>query len=158
MLIGLVGWNFFRQTTFPQPDFRSERPVAVMTALGRINLPCYPEPEMRAHRMEAIAVTQRLGRRLPVLCKDEGVPNWAGHVWREALRTSKICLSPCGYDPTCFRDYEAALHGCVVFKPDTSFCVTWPQAPYVSIRPDYADFEERVAEVLLHWIRYEESR
>ncbi len=101
LLFGLVGWNHFRKISLTAPDFKSGRSCTLVTALGKINAACYPEPEVRQHRQQAIEVTKRIGRRLPVLYKEEGVPNWSGKIWHDALCNAKMCLSPWGRAIAC---------------------------------------------------------
>ena len=66
------------------------------------------------------------------------------------MRSAKICVSPFGYGEICYRDYEAALHGCLLFKPDMSHVRSEPDIfrpfdTYVPLKWDYSDLGEKVA-------------
>jgi len=70
--------------------------------------------------------------------------------YAEEMQAAKICLSPFGYGEICYRDYEAALHGCLLFKPDMSHVrsepdIFRPYDTYVPIKWDYSDLADKVA-------------
>jgi hypothetical protein len=70
-----------------------------------------------------------------------------GRYYRE-LRDSRIVLSPFGWGEVCFRDFEAILSGALLFKPDMSHLVTWPDVyrpgeTYVPLDWDGEDLEEK---------------
>jgi hypothetical protein len=70
-----------------------------------------------------------------------------GKYYRE-LANSKIVLSPFGWGEVCFRDFEAILAGALLFKPDMSHLVTWPNVylpyeTYVPLKWDGSDLLEK---------------
>jgi hypothetical protein len=65
------------------------------------------------------------------------------------LALSKMCFSPFGYGEVCWRDYEAALYGALLLKPDMDHLKTAPDIfikneTYVPIAWDYSDLREKV--------------
>lgn len=65
------------------------------------------------------------------------------------LAQSKMCFSPFGYGEVCWRDYEAALYGALLLKPDMDHLKTAPDIfikneTYVPIAWDYSDLREKV--------------
>jgi hypothetical protein len=79
----------------------------------------------------------------------------------ELLRHSRICLSPWGWGETTIRDYEAMLAGCVLVKPRTDFIdslLPLDERHYVPCAVDFADLQEKVAQVLSRWDDYTPMR
>jgi hypothetical protein len=75
------------------------------------------------------------------------------------LKFSKIALSPFGWGEVCFRDFEAILAGALLFKPDMSHLITWPDVyipyeTYVPLKWDGSDLLERSE----HYINDEKER
>ncbi|HTU61421.1 MAG TPA: glycosyltransferase, partial [Polyangiales bacterium] len=71
------------------------------------------------------------------------------------LASSKLCFSPFGYGEVCWRDYEAAMCGSLLLKPDMSHVETNPDIfrageTYVPLRWDFADLEEKTRYYLAH--------
>lgn len=69
------------------------------------------------------------------------------------MRHSKICVSPFGYGEVCWRDYEAALTGAALVKPDMSHVETDPNifVPWETYAPvawDLSDFADVVHRLL----------
>ncbi|MFN0217649.1 MAG: glycosyltransferase [Hyphomicrobium sp.] len=69
------------------------------------------------------------------------------------MRQSKLTFSPFGYGEVCWRDFEAAMTGSVLIKPDMSHIETDPDIfrsnnTYVPLRWDLSDFEEQVRALL----------
>jgi hypothetical protein len=69
------------------------------------------------------------------------------------LEDSKIALSPFGWGEVCFRDFEAILAGALLFKPDMSHLITWPDVyipheTYVPLKWDGSDLLEQVTRYL----------
>ncbi|MCR6651232.1 MAG: glycosyltransferase [Cellvibrionaceae bacterium] len=65
------------------------------------------------------------------------------------MARSKMCFSPFGYGEVCWRDYEAALYGSLLLKPDMDHLKTSPDIfikdeTYVAIAWDYSDLKEKV--------------
>jgi hypothetical protein len=75
--------------------------------------------------------------------------------YHEELLASKICFSPFGYGEVCWRDFEAAFSGALLFKPDMSHVESSPNIfeaykTYVPIRWDLSDLEEKTHYYLNH--------
>ena len=69
------------------------------------------------------------------------------------LYNSKIVLSPFGWGEVCFRDFEAIIAGALLFKPDMSHLVTWPNVyipneTYVPLNWDGTDLLEKTERYL----------
>ncbi|MDR2965752.1 MAG: glycosyltransferase [Treponema sp.] len=69
------------------------------------------------------------------------------------LADSKITLSPFGWGEVCFRDFEAILAGSLLFKPDMSHLVTWPDVyipyeTYIPLKWDGSDLLEKTERYL----------
>lgn len=65
------------------------------------------------------------------------------------LAQSKMCFSPFGYGEVCWRDYEAALYGALLLKPDMSHLQTNPDIfvkdeTYVALSWDFSDLQDAV--------------
>lgn len=102
---------------------------------------------MYAMRSPASKGIQRLDGRFKVLAPTRKVDQ--DEYYREMLR-SKICLCPFGFGELCWRDFEAALCGCLILKPDMSHVesapdIFLPHQTYVPLAWDYSDLEEKVA-------------
>ena len=59
----------------------------------------------------------------------------------EAMKQSKICVSPYGLGEFGYRDYEAIYCGALLIKPDCSHVETWPNIyqhdTYIPCKPDF---------------------
>jgi hypothetical protein len=75
-----------------------------------------------------------------------------------SMQNAKIVVSPWGWEPCTYRDLEAALCGCVVVKPDTSFLETWPEINYVPCKADFSDLPDTINQVLDNWDNYHKFR
>lgn len=69
------------------------------------------------------------------------------------MRHCRICVSPFGYGEVCWRDYEAALTGAALVKPDMSHVETDPDIyipweTYAPVAWDLSDFGEVVQRLL----------
>lgn len=89
--------------------------------------------------------------RFRVACRGQ-VPRREFH--RE-LRASRICFSPFGYGPVCWRDFEAMACGALLLKQDMSYVrlarpLYIPSETYVPLRWDLSDLEEKVSYYLTH--------
>lgn len=65
------------------------------------------------------------------------------------LARSKMCFSPFGYGEVCWRDYEAALYGALLLKPDMGHLQTNPNIfvkneTYVPLAWDFSDLQDVV--------------
>jgi len=72
------------------------------------------------------------------------------------LRASKVCVSPFGWGEVCYRDFEAAMCGCVMIKPDMSHIVTYPDiyikdVTYVDVKWNLKDLETKIDSVLQNY-------
>jgi hypothetical protein len=119
---------------------RSARPVDVVLRAD------VPDNWMGALRRPAVQALERLGGEFRVIRPVERV---APAQYTAEMQTSKICVSPFGYGEICYRDYEAALHGCLLFKPDMSHVRSEPNIfrpfeTYVPLAWDYRDLAEKV--------------
>lgn len=66
-------------------------------------------------------------------------------MYYEMLRNTKIFVSPYGLGEYSFKDFEAMFAGCLVLKPDSSFCVCHSMDVFggkycVQTKPDMSDF------------------
>ena len=66
---------------------------------------------------------------------------------------AKVMPSPFGNGEICFRDFECFFAGAALFKPDMGHLETWPDiyqpnSTYVPYAWDFADFEERLFDLL----------
>ena len=65
------------------------------------------------------------------------------------MSKSKISVSPFGWGEIGARDFETISSGAILFKPDMSHLLTWPDyfipnETYVPIRWDYSDLERKI--------------
>ena len=79
------------------------------------------------------------------------------------LLDSKIHVSPWGIGEACFKDYEALYAGCVLVKPDSSHCRTWPETyingfTYVPCAYDYSDLQGVVDSILRNYDAFMDMR
>lgn len=98
------------------------------------------------HRGRAVAAVQGLKSGNNVGAA--GRPMQFGEYFR-LMENTRIAVSPWGLGEPAFRDWEAALCGCVIIKPDTSYIETTPVGFYshpafVTCRPDFSDLPEAV--------------
>lgn len=110
------------------------------------------------HRGRAARVLERMPGRVIV---GRGRP-FPQPEYRRLLWRSRIVVSPWGFGETCIRDVEALLAGCILVKPATRFCETWPDyhraANCLWCRPDFADAPAVVGRALDAWKRLETAR
>lgn len=82
----------------------------------------------------------------------------------DALRKSKIGISPWGLGEKCYRDFEAIYAGCVLLKPDTSFVIDWMDSYnlknklYIPCKLDFSDLQEKVDWIKDNWVELIEHR
>jgi hypothetical protein len=79
----------------------------------------------------------------------------------ELLRNTKIVLSPYGLGEYSFKDFEAIYAGCLLMKPDSSFCVSHSFDVYgsdycVQTKPDMSDFRQVLDEIYDSFGTYQE--
>jgi len=155
----LVAWNYwdgFRVNAWEQPDFDKERPFDLCNLLGNIDIENYPIKESRDHRMKSVVQTHRLKNK--TIIRSNHTPYLDRFQYVQALIDSKICLSPWGFDITCLRDYEAALCGSYVIRPDTSFAYTWPIMGYEVCAVDFSDLQAVVNNIVDNYKDFKEKR
>lgn len=75
--------------------------------------------------------------------------------FRRELRAAKICLSPFGYGPVCWRDFEAMACGALLLKQDMSYVrlarpFFVPNETYVPVKWDLSDLEDKVRHYATH--------
>jgi hypothetical protein len=121
--------------------YKNERPIDIAFR-GQV-----PDNWMGSMRHAGVLALELLAREYNVLCSSTRV---MPEKYAAEMESSKICLSPFGYGEVCYRDYEAALHGCLLFKPDMSHVRSEPDIfrpfdTYVPLKWDYSDLGEKVA-------------
>lgn len=105
-------------------------------------------PWYRAMRAEAHAAVT--GLQGVTMVRGQGVHHAQFLV---EMRHSKLCISPFGYGEVCWRDYEAALTGAVLVKPDMSHVETDPDIfiaweTYAPVAWDLSDLADVVQRLL----------
>lgn len=149
-----VGWNI----GLDDKIFRLARQLDRTAPVARdIDVMCRasstkPGTLLFAVRNPAGVAIQALGDRFKVLAPTQQVSQ--AEYYREMLR-SKMCVCPFGYGELCWRDFEAALCGCLVLKPGMAHVETAPNLfvaneTYVPLKWDYSDLREKVAYYLAH--------
>ena len=106
-------------------------------------------PWYRAMRAEANAAVTSLQGGVTMV-RGQGVHHAQ---FLAEMRHSKICISPFGYGEVCWRDYEAALTGAALVKPDMSHVETDPDIfipweTYAPVAWDLSDFADVVQRLL----------
>ncbi len=125
---------------FARGQYRDQpKSIDVHARLGRKGTPWYT-----AMRNEALGACQTLQHHQVVT--GNGV---AKHQYLKELARAKICFSPFGYGEVCWRDFEAALYGSLLIKPDMSHLRTAPEfyvkdETYVSVAWDFSDLQEKM--------------
>lgn len=69
------------------------------------------------------------------------------------LRSSQICISPFGWGEICYRDFEAAIVGCLLIKPSMEHLETWPNIfrkdeTYIPINWNMSDLSKVIENTL----------
>lgn len=75
------------------------------------------------------------------------------------IANSKIVISPFGYGEICHRDFETIIGGALLFKPDMSHLITWPNfyKPWDTFIPynwDSFDLGNKIQNVLENYNEY----
>lgn len=106
---------------------------------------------------ETPAITEHRQSCVDVLGKIEGCKVIDGRkldvrkYW-ELLGRSVAAVCPHGCGEVCIREYEAALTGCLLIRPDFGYRVATPEKIYdVSCRyckPDWSDLEQQIADAV----------
>ena len=117
----------------------------------------YSGTPIEGHRKRAVEVCKECGG---IGINDRSLVLPAYH---KQLLKSRAVLSPWGWGENCHRDWEALAKGCILIKPDTSFCESWPDltsanAPYIPCRLDFADVPDIVKLIEEHWEAYRAMR
>lgn len=76
------------------------------------------------------------------------------------LKISKVCFSPFGWGEICYRDFEAALYGCVLIKPSMNHIDTYPDIfhdheTYIPVKWNMSDAKDVLIDTIEH---YEERK
>lgn len=84
----------------------------------------------------------------------------ANRDWLRLLSRACCCLCPFGYGEMCYRDFEAAMMGCVVIKPKCDFVLNYSNfyRSYDNTLPckmDFSDVPEIVDGVIKNWGDYQ---
>ena len=100
------------------------------------------------HRKGAWDTLHDLGDRYNIV-KGQSTPQQ----FIEAMKRSKVGLSPFGMGELCYRDLELIQWGCLLIKPDMSKVITEPDffkpmETYVPVKPDWSDLNETIEKVL----------
>jgi len=136
-----------------KPPTQAERPFDVVCR-ANIN----PQSWMYHLRKGIAPALQAIKGEYRILTPTERVPQ---DVYYQEMLSSKICVSPFGYGEICWRDFEAVLCGCVLFKPDMGHIETHPDIfiPYETYVPLAWDFSDLTAKSV-HYLRdtHERSR
>jgi len=156
----LISWEHFQRPIYQKLPFvlDQQKELDISMMLGDIG-EFYPDAETRLHRQVAVNTVCDLRDRYNVRVRIPSSDTFVDfQEYFDIMTRSKVCLSPWGYDITCFRDFEAALVGAVLIKPDTSFAVSWPDIPYVVCKTDFSDLEKILADILANYPEYDEMR
>jgi len=107
------------------------------------------------HRKSAWDELNKIGDRYTIVAGKS-----APHEFIEAMKRSKIGLSPFGMGELCYRDLEFIQYGCLLIKPDMSKVITEPDffkpmETYIPVKPDWSDLNETIENVLDYWNDYE---
>ncbi len=130
-----IGWNlgfgdFVYTTAYAE--------LLDMLVLGRIRLPQFFDPcrkktiDVHTRFKVGNEPTYSLHRSLALKGIEElrCVKSGAGRIpksqFSKELANTKIVVSPFGWGEVCYRDFEAAFHGCCLVKPTMSHLRTWP--------------------------------
>lgn len=155
--LGLTTWpstfgviaNALRLTNEDLINLDTDRDVPISCCISTPT-PANYQQSIIDHRLEAYKVT----RSIPGSYVGFDLPG--GSFWY-SLTSSKCVVSPYGYVPLCWRDYEAALAGAVVIKP-YSPTINWPSVEFVYCKPDFSDLLQIVNDVNQNWESYRELR
>jgi len=156
----LIAWDHFQHSWQP-PDLDARRDIDVNIMLGNIDEHAYPVEETRSHRWAALYEVKKLFLKYPHLKVYLRTPQdkyLNGGEYHQVMQNSKVCLSPWGYDITCWRDYECALCGVLVIRPHMPWATTWPELPIITCEPDLSNFEDVVMAVLSNFSGYRTQR
>ena len=107
------------------------------------------------HRKSAWDELNKIGDRYTIVAGKS-----APQEFIEAMKRSKIGLSPFGMGELCYRDLEFIQYGCLLIKPDMSKVITEPDffkpmETYIPVKPDWSDLNETIENVLDYWNDYE---
>ena len=130
----------------PPKDFSSNnKKISVHARIKPVTCPSIAY--QRVHFLKCIMDLQPDKQRLFVTGRV------AQNEYYKELADSKIVLSPFGWGEGCFRDFEAILAGALLFKPDMSHMITWPNVyipyeTYVPLKWDGSDLLEKAERYL----------
>ncbi len=107
------------------------------------------------HRKSAWDELNKIGDKYTIVAGKS-----APHEFIEAMKRSKIGLSPFGMGELCYRDLEFIQYGCLLIKPDMSKVITEPDffkpmETYVPVKPDWSDLNETIEKILDNFKDYQ---
>jgi hypothetical protein len=108
------------------------------------------------HRMQALRCVE--ASNLNYVSIAGRVPK---NTYFDLLRHTKIVVSPYGLGEYSFKDFETIYAGCLLVKPDSSFCIGHSFDTYggdycVQTKPDMSDFREVLGEIYDTFGAYQE--
>lgn len=123
----------------------------------------WPQQLATTHRQSCVSALQQL-KSVNSLILDSKSLRLAEY--SDALRRSKIVVSPWGFGESCYRDYEALLYGCDVIKPSTPYRIKSRPDIYRTgegswlrwTKPDWSDIGDVVEQSLSEWHQRQEFR
>lgn len=151
-----LGWNLGlgSQFMYQEPNFDSSKPVDIHFSVG-LN-PWYEQDDhYKIYRSqfgwEICKLADKHGFTTSGICYEEE--------YHEAMRQSKICISPYGDGEICWRDFEAIISGAILVKNDMSHLETWPDVykpmeTYIPVKLDFSDLEEVICGVINNYSKY----
>jgi Glycosyl transferases group 1 len=150
-----TGWSLgtatrFRRTLLPRFGVSCRSPKTI-DIFCRMSLGTQRQKEWYCeYRIAAVKALQPLVKDYNLVASarfaEEGfIPR---HQYERELKGSRIVFSPFGWGETCWRDFEAICHDCLLVKPSMDYIDTEPNIfipgeTYIPIRWDFADLEEK---------------
>jgi hypothetical protein len=100
------------------------------------------------HRRQALRLVEASNRNY-ISISGKLIPQ---QMYYEILRNTKIFVSPYGLGEYSFKDFEAIFAGCLLVKPDSSFCTCHSLDVFgggycVQLKPDMSDFNETLTNI-----------
>lgn len=151
LTFGMDEWALRLHEETPKASLATERPHDVVCRadipdnwMGYLRRPIGPVMErLRAKGLNVITPEKRVSRE----------------EFYQEMASAKIYISPFGYGEICGRDYECAILGSLLIKPDMGHAEAYPDIyrpyeTYVPVAWDFADLEEKVE----HYLNNPEER
>ena len=111
----------------------------------------YKRPHIKMHRQAVIHESRKLSNNLNTRIGGRlGIAKYL-----KVMNNSKIVISPWGWGPLCYRDFEATLRGCTIIKPCHSAFETTPN-PLIDhsvyhCDPLFRNLSEVIDQALKNW-------